>query len=522
MTQFELGNVYLNIQYSDFIKNSFSPFPFLLSSFSFPLSPFSFPLSPFSFPLSPFFFPLVVMPLYFQTSKKHKITVQDSPLSSAGGEGQVHQIISPSSYKKRYCVKIFHLDKRTKEREQKIIYMIKNPPSELDGGTFLICWPTELVYENNQFVGFIMPLAFKGSIALYELCRPVLKKNLPTEWYKFDITTNTGVLLRLKLCVNIAIAIHKIHQLNHYVLVDMKPQNMLVTKAGKISIIDLDSIQIANGSRVIHPSHAVTAEYIPPEGYQQNLHPSIHYIEKSWDRFSMAVIFYEVLFGLPPYAATYGGQYTDCDTIPEKIQSGLFPHGTKARYIESLPKWHNNFKKIPPPLKLLFFKAFEEGHNRPNVRPTAQQWGQVFYKEVAKLESIEQPILSQSSNFSSKFNQLTTAIRQPIQTLFKMLLDFLIESVLFVLDGIYQILKRIVSFIFFLIAAIFYTILGIPIVLLFMIAIIFMLMTNAIVYGLTFSRVTFWKKSVFMKMQSDLTEWIIDTWDYEEWRNRHF
>jgi len=465
------------------------------------------------------------MPLYFQTSKKRKITVQDSPLSSAGGEGQVHQIIAPSSYK-RDCVKIFHSTKRTKEREQKITYMIKNPPSELDGGTFLICWPTEIVYENGQFMGFIMPLAFKGSIELYELCRPVLKKNLPHEWYKFDITTKTGVLLRLKLCVNIAIAIHKIHQLNYYVLVDMKPQNMLVTKGGKISIIDLDSIQIANGSRVIHPSHAVTAEYIPPEGYQQNLHPSINYIDVSWDLFSMAVIFYEVLFGLPPFAATYGGQYTDCDTIPEKIQSGLFPHGTKAKYIESLPKWHNNFKIIPPPLKLLFFKAFEDGHHKPSARPKAEEWGQVFYQEVAKLEAIDQPKFSQPLNYisllSSKLNHLKTTIRQSIQTLFLTLLDFLIASVLFVLDGIYQILKRIVSFIVFLIAAIFNTTLGVPIVLLFMIAIVFMLMTNAIVYGLSFSRMTIWNKSVFLNMQDNLTEWIIDTWDYEEWQNRHF
>ena len=328
------------------------------------------------------------MALYFKTSQNQKITVEDQPLSVAGGEGQVHRIIAPSSYK-NYCLKIFHPNQRYAEREPKLAYMIKNSPSELIGDKYMICWPTELVYDKNQFVGFIMPLAFEGSISLYDICRPTMKKNLDDKWHKFNLSTSQGVILRLKLCANLAIAIHKIHQMNHYMLVDMKPQNILLTSLGTISIIDLDSIQIANDSKVTYPAHAVTAEYIPPEGHSNQLHPSQDYIPLSWDRFSLAVVFYEILFGLPAFAATYKGKYKDCDTIAEKIKHGLFPHAAKSKkYLESLPPLHNNFQRLPEPLKNLFLQAFVKGNKLPEARPSAEQWGRSLYQEITKIKEI--------------------------------------------------------------------------------------------------------------------------------------
>jgi serine/threonine protein kinase len=474
------------------------------------------------------------MALYFKTSQNQKITVEDKPLSVAGGEGQVHRIIAPSLYK-NYCLKIFHPNQRHAEREPKLSYMIKHSPSELIGDKYMICWPTELVYDKNQFVGFIMPLAFEGSISLYDICRPTMKKNLDDKWHKFNLSISQGVILRLKLCANLAIAIHKIHQMNHYMLVDMKPQNILLTNLGTISIIDLDSIQIADGSTVTYPAHAVTAEYIPPEGHSNQLHPSEDYIPLSWDRFSLAVVFYEVLFGLPPFAATYKGKYKDCDTIAEKIKHGLFPHAAKSKkYLESLPPLHNNFQRLPKPLKELFLQAFIKGHNLPKARPSAEEWGRSLYQEITKIK--ETPISNDIEEQSpvqikkSKIKQILTVHLKHVNEFKDYLTDHVKKIFAFVLIKIFlyplilaiNLLKEVASWLLFFIVAILKSSRDLAIsMLLFMFVIVLMLPIRVIVDIFTISNVILWENNLF-----DMPKFFINSiknhWSYDEWKDKYF
>ena len=467
------------------------------------------------------------MALYFKTSQNQKITVEDKPLSVAGGEGQVHRIVAPSFYK-NYCIKIFHANQRNAEREPKLSYMIKNSPSELIGDKYMICWPTELVYDKNQFVGFIMPLAFEGSISLYDICRPTMKKNLDEKWHKFNLSTSQGVILRLKLCANLAIAIHKIHQMNHYILVDMKPQNILLTDLGTISIIDLDSIQIANDSKVTYPAHAVTAEYIPPEGHSNQLHPSQDYIPLSWDRFSLAVVFYEVLFGLPPFAATYKGKYKDCDTIAEKIKHGLFPHAAKSKkYLETLPALHNNFQRLPQPLKELFLQAFIKGHNLPKARPSAEQWGRSLYKEITKIKQtpISNDIEEQSavkikdSKILKHLNEFKDYLTDKLKNIFEF---FLIKILLYPIILAINLLKEIASWLLFFIVAILKSSRDLFIsMLLFMFVVFAMLPIRIIVDIFTISNVILWENNLF-----DMPKFFINAmkthWSYNEWKDKYF
>lgn len=162
----------------------------------------------------------------------------------------------------------------------------------------------------------------------------------------------------------------------------MKPQNILVTQDGKISIIDLDSIQISYNNKVAFPAKVATPEYAPPESAK--LDPAKDVISINWDRFSLAIMFYELLLGLHPYAASSSGQYNTLNTISEKIQSGLFPFGSKAKYISILPPLHNNFKIIPASIQNMFIKTFEDGHSNPYARPSAENWGQLFYQEITQ------------------------------------------------------------------------------------------------------------------------------------------
>lgn len=344
----------------------------------------------------------------YSTSQRQTIVVDDKPLAHAGGEGQVHRITFPYTYRD-FCVKIFHPQQRTEQRRQKIDAMVRDFPSELSGGTYRICWPKELLYEKNKFVGFVMPLAFTESVQVYELCQ--IKSKLSSPWQeKFDRRKREGIEKRLKLCVNIAIAIHKIHSFGSYTLVDMKPQNMLVTEDGKVSLIDLDSIQIARNFNVVHPGQVATPEYIPPEGNQ--LDPARNYIPNTWDRFSMAVIFYEIIFGLHPFAATSIGKYSNSTTIYDKIQNGLFVHGGKSeRYIKTpFPPGHDNFRRLPHPLRMLFLKAFEGGGEHPELRPTAEEWGKEITKILKEKETHPQKPLLSSISSSSEFGEIPPSL----------------------------------------------------------------------------------------------------------------
>jgi DNA-binding helix-hairpin-helix protein with protein kinase domain len=317
------------------------------------------------------------------TKQKTSITLESTPIATAGAEGAVYRVISPSSYK-NFCVKIYHPNKRTLIKRRKIEFMINNKPSILKSSNFIICWPDEIVFSSSSvFMGFMMPLAFSSSEKLYELTTPNISKKLQSTWSKFNRSSKSGMEKRLKICVNISICIHSIHKSGNYVIVDYKPQNILVNTTGNISITDVDSFQISSNDMLLFNSEVATPEYAPPES--SFINPSQNVIKESWDRFSIAVSFYEILFGIHPFAASCNnGQYKNLNTLFEKISKGLFVHGSKKYELTVIPKLHENFNSLPISLKTLFLKAFEEGQNDPNKRPTAEKWGQHIYNVITQ------------------------------------------------------------------------------------------------------------------------------------------
>jgi serine/threonine protein kinase len=330
-----------------------------------------------------------------ETSSGVTITLDDKPFAS-GGEGGIYKIISPSFRDK--CVKLYLPKYRDNEKEQKIIYMTNNQPSQIKGNGYIVCWPSEVIYQyqKKKFSGFLMPLAFNNSIQAVDLVLPQLRKSLPKEWRtKYDRSQHNGVLARLKICVNIAYALHTIHSKGIYTMVDIKPQNILITHMGEVSIIDIDSIQIGQNNKVIHRARVHTPEYDPPESKHLNLEDD--YIPLSWDRFSATVMFYQILFGIHPYSASFNGKYEDCNTIEECIEKGLFVHGSNKKYISALPPPHNSFNHIPQILKELFVRAFGDD---PQKRPTIDDWGRTIYNIVRDNNQTIQPTLEISeTNF---------------------------------------------------------------------------------------------------------------------------
>lgn len=330
-----------------------------------------------------------------------QLELSNIPLGSPGAEGAVYSITSPKKYSS-YCVKLYNDKIDINQYQEKIQYMVNTPPEKLEDKTYRICWPKEMVLKNNQFAGFMMPKAFEESTTGFDLCQLNLSTKLSKEWH-LDYQRGDAYCLvnRLKLSVNIALAIHRIHSQKQYTLVDLKPQNFLVNRGGKVSIIDTDGIQINENGIVKYGAKLSTPEYMPPEA---KIYDSMtQWVPQSWDGFAYAAIIYQILIGIHPYAGTSKHPYEDKNTILEKIQNGLFPFGSNSRYMEVTPEPHKLFTKLPLKIRQLFLNAL---NGDPLKRPTIKDWGVSIYEEVttAQQNGYKRPteVKSQTNNFKAK------------------------------------------------------------------------------------------------------------------------
>ena len=356
------------------------------------------------------------MKLYIQTTPNgnlEAIDVKDDPLGK-GGQGAVYNIIT-AQYRDEYCIKIYLKD--AQKSYEKIKYMVTHPPKNIkDNPSFRICWPTALVYNSSKkFVGYMMPLAFpKGHdltiLSVYQrkpLAQMKKYKKL-TEWHnKYELDTQDGILNRIKMLCNVAIALHKIHDTGRYVLVDLKPENIDATGTGKVSIMDTDSIQISEGGRILHPATAFTPDYFAPEG--KELKRCQRPFSLQCDYFAAAVCFYQILTGTHPYAGTVlRHPYDKCESLEECIAQGLFAYGEKSSYI-SFPQGFNlqqNFHNLPVEVQALFKRAFG---SKSSDRPSMEEWGKVFYTIITKGVNVKSSSVKRSSAPSIPFK--VTGIR---------------------------------------------------------------------------------------------------------------
>ena len=169
---------------------------------------------------------------------------------------------------------------------------------------------------------------------------------------------------------NVASLIHYLHDTRKYVIVDMKPDNLLITIKGGISLVDVDSVQVSDGHEK-YLSLMATPDYVPPEFYnKKSVREGLK--DVSFDLFSMAVIFYKILTGTHPYCYSLkkSGLAHVGTSVPEHIEKGGFACGRNRNHYTLLPQ-HNRFDNLPASVQDLFKRAFE---GKPENRPTALEW----------------------------------------------------------------------------------------------------------------------------------------------------
>ena len=250
------------------------------------------------------------------------MTLAKDPFAG-GGEANLYAILEPLALM-NYVAKIYHEHKQTEKRHQKINYLVQYSPDELNfdkSGHSSIVWVEDLLYDEHVFVGFIMP--FTSGEKLEILCTPKIPRKFRNSWKRFDYKVSEQALdLRLKLCFNICAAIYKVHSMQRYVLVDMKPDNIVIQPNGLVSIVDTDSVEVVENGQSLFDAPVATPEYTPPEHYRTLDYDPTE--KDTWDRFGLGVILYKLLFGIHPFAASSKAPHEHLVSLDDKIKAGLF------------------------------------------------------------------------------------------------------------------------------------------------------------------------------------------------------
>jgi len=339
------------------------------------------------------------MPRALQLDNKTNITIDTEPFDS-GGAGDVYKILSPTNLAHQ-VVKLYHKERLTKDAEEKIKYLVSKKISQ--GEHESIVWVKNIVFDNGKFVGFTMNYA--DGIGLGQFLNDRWwRKNDTKDWDKFKLENVNGIENRIKLCLNIAIAVNIIHKNGNYTIADIKPSNFKIQKNGLVSIIDIDNIEVSENGKVLYAAQVITFDFSPPE-FHKGLNYKQSTASQNWDRYSLAILFYNILCGIHPFVDVgCNPPFDSCTDTPEMIKNGLFLHGSKSSYVNFKNTLHSNFLNLSPELRSVFIQCFDGGHDKPHLRPSAEDWCRVlsYNKIIAKRPSITE-LLKTDTTYGSKF-----------------------------------------------------------------------------------------------------------------------
>jgi DNA-binding helix-hairpin-helix protein with protein kinase domain len=298
--------------------------------------------------------------------KGNQFSFKGDPINS-GGEGKIY-LTSQS----RLVAKIY--DKPpTPEQISKLKKMIANPPNSppTHGNHVAIAWPTSLIWENQQCLGFLMPQIGRN-VQLIEVYNPKSRKAvLPKcDWVFLHTTAR-----------NFAEIVNSLHK-SDYVIGDIKPQNILVDNQALVSVVDCDSFQVKDGAKV-YRCHVATEGFTPPEllGVDTSKVTQTVY----HDRYRVGLIIYHLLFTRHPFdEGTWMGSGEHPSQV-ELMKKGLWLHNSQG--LLQSHKVTIPLQVVHPKLQELFKKCFNDGHKDAIKRPSAEEWSAALKLSIDDLTS---------------------------------------------------------------------------------------------------------------------------------------
>jgi DNA-binding helix-hairpin-helix protein with protein kinase domain/Tfp pilus assembly protein PilF len=281
----------------------------------------------------------------------------------AGGEGTVFEVEGRIDL----AAKIYH-QPATPERVEKLLAL-----SRLGAGRLfkLSAWPVDLLRSKPEgdVVGFMMKRINDGR-EVHALHSPKSRlQSFPEASWAFLIY----------VAANIVRAITTIHE-HGFVIGDVNPKNILVTRRATVFLLDCDSFQVSAGGKS-YRCEGGFPEYTPPE-LQGRAFGEIDR-QPEHDYFGLAVAVFQLLFlGRHPFS----GLYLGAGEMPleRAIRERRFAYGadSESRQMRR-PPGALSMEAIPAPIADLFCRAFLSATAAERPRP--QEW-------IAPLESLAKSV----------------------------------------------------------------------------------------------------------------------------------
>jgi DNA-binding helix-hairpin-helix protein with protein kinase domain len=277
----------------------------------------------------------------------------------AGGEGTVFQVQGRCDL----AAKIYH-QPPTAEKAEKLRALSRLATGRLFR---LSAWPVDVLRSQPEgdVAGFVMKRINEGR-EVHALHSPKSRlQSFPEASWAFLIY----------VAANIVRAISTVHE-HGFVIGDVNPKNILVTRRATVFLLDCDSFQVSAGGKS-YRCEGGFPEYTPPE-LQGRFFGDVDRLPEH-DYFGLAVAIFQLLFlGRHPFS----GLYLDAGEMPleRAIRERRFAYGadSESRQMRQ-PPGALSMRAIPEPMADLFRRAFLSATAAERPRP--QEW-------IAPLESL--------------------------------------------------------------------------------------------------------------------------------------
>ncbi|BAY23459.1 TPR repeat-containing protein [Calothrix sp. NIES-2100] len=278
-----------------------------------------------------------------------------------GGEACIYAVPSHSNL----VAKVYH--KPTTAHAYKLQAMLANPPENPTAslGHISIAWPLDIlraVDGSDRIIGFLMP-RIRGMRPIIDFYNPrTRRQHCPLFNYQYLLRTAR----------NLAAAFAALHN-SGYCIGDVNESNILVSDTALVTLVDTDSFQVTDpDSHAVYRCPVGKPEFTPPE--LQNKIFSHYDREVTHDLFGLGVLIFQLLMeGTHPFSGIYQGA-GEPPAYESRIASGHFTYSKKRQVpyqpTPIAPAW----EILHPALQDLLWRCFEDGHQDPHLRPSAQTW----------------------------------------------------------------------------------------------------------------------------------------------------